>query len=65
MKAMHIEIINCAECNAEVLEHKLPEHIEAVHICSLCGARPVFMDVHMEFWHYDETDKDKEDAHGD
>ena len=31
MKAMYIEIINCALCNAEVLEHKLSEHIEAVH----------------------------------
>ena len=31
MKAPDIEIINCALCNAEVLEHKLPDHIEAVH----------------------------------
>ena len=31
MKAPDYEIINCALCNAEVLEHKLGDHIEYVH----------------------------------
>lgn len=62
MKAPDYTVINCAECNAEVLENKLPQHIAAVHICKFCGDRPAFMDVHLEYWHYDETFKDREDA---
>lgn len=45
MKAPDYEIIDCALCGAEVLENKLPDHIESVH--------------------RDETDRVKEDAHGD
>lgn len=31
MKAFEYTIINCALCNAELLEHKLGDHIESVH----------------------------------
>jgi hypothetical protein len=68
MKAPYYEIISCVVCNAEVLEHKLDAHIEAVHQCKLCGFiphSPESLDVHMDFWHKDETDKAREDAHGD
>ena len=30
-KAPDYEIVDCALCNAEVLEHRLGDHIEAVH----------------------------------
>lgn len=31
MKAFDYTIVDCALCNAEVLEHRLGDHIEAVH----------------------------------
>ncbi len=65
MKAPDYEIMECEYCRGELLSSKVSEHIDSVHHCAICGGFVRNLEMHIEMNHRDETDRVKEDAHGD